>query len=150
MREILFRGKRVDNGEWVQGFYVCKKRPYFKDRGVNLEHIICDNLVIDDFNGKQFVDTIPITYSVDPETVGQYTGLTDTNGNKIFEGDLCLCDRNISKHIDKKVFEIKFDPETGFFGESDTSNIYPSDFYMCEIIGNVFDTPEFLKAGEMT
>lgn len=49
-----------------------------------------------------------------------------------------------------KVFEIKFDPETGFFGESDTSNIYPSDFYMCEIIGNVFDTPEFLKAGEMT
>lgn len=111
-------------------------------------HILGDALAV--INGKQFVDTIPITYSVDPETVGQYTGLTDTNGNKIFEGDLCLCDRNISKHIDKKVFEIKFDPETGFFGESDTSNIYPSDFYMCEIIGNVFDTPEFLKAGEMT
>lgn len=149
MREILFRGKRTGNGKWVSGYYVVRKRPYFKDKGANFEHIICDNLVIDDFNDKQFVDTIPITYSVDPETVGQYTGLTDVNGNKIFEGDLCLCDRNISKHIDKKVFEIKFDPETGFFGESDTSNICPSDFYMCEIIGNVFDTPEFLEAGEM-
>lgn len=92
-----------------------------------------------------------------PETVRYVQSLPDVridkaydkNGNKIFERDLCLCDRNISKHIDKKVFEIKFDPEAGFFGESDTSNIYPSDFYMCEIIGNVFDTPEFLKAGEM-
>ncbi|WP_418852367.1 YopX family protein [Ruminococcus sp.] len=149
MREILFRGKRIANGKWVSGYYVLRKRPYFKDKGADFEHIICDNLVIDDFNDKQFVDTIPITYSVDPETVGQYTGLTDMNDNKIFEGDLCLCDRNISKHIDKKVFEIKFDPETGFFGESDTSNIYPSNFYMCEIVGNVFDTPEFLEAGEM-
>lgn len=149
MRKILFRGKRTDNGKWVSGYYVVRKRPYLKDKGANFEHIICDNLVIDDFNDRQFVDTIPITYSVDPETVGQYTGLTDMNGNKIFEGDLCLCDRNISKHIDKKVFEIKFDPEAGFFGESDTSNICPSDFYMCEIIGNVFDTPEFLEAGEM-
>lgn len=103
MREILFRGKRTDNGEWVCGYYVLRKRPYFKDKGANFEHIICDNLVIDDFNDKQFVDTIPITYSVDPET--------------------------------------------GFFGESDTSNIYPSDFYMCEIVGNVFDTPEFFEAG---
>lgn len=70
MRKILFRGKRTDNGKWVCGYYVVRKRPYFKDKGANFEHIICDNLVIDDFNGKQFVDTIPITYSVDPETVG--------------------------------------------------------------------------------
>ena len=149
MREILFRGKRTDNGEWVSGYYVCKKRPYFKDEGVNLEHLVCRNLEIENGDCKQFVDTIMTTHVVDPETIGQYTGLTDVNGNKIFEGDLCLCDRNISKHIDKKVFEIKFDPEAGFFGESDTSNICPSDFYMCEIVGNVFDTPEFLEAGEM-
>ena len=69
--KYFFRGKRVDNGEWVYGYYVLRKRPYFKDKVVNLEHLICDNMEIEDGNYKQFVDTIPITYSVDPETVGQ-------------------------------------------------------------------------------
>lgn len=128
MRRILFRGKNLF-GKWIEGDL--------------LQYLVYGKMHIARNSwgaGGQ---------EVDPETVGQYTGLTDMNGNKIFEGDLCLCDRNISKHIDKKVFEIKFDPETGFFGESNTSNIYPSDFYMCEIVGNVFDTPEFLEVGEM-
>lgn len=128
MRRILFRGKNLF-GKWIEGDL--------------LQYLVYGKMHIARNSwgaGGQ---------EVDPETVGQYTGLTDMNGNKIFEGDLCLCDRNISKHIDKKVFEIKFDPEAGFFGESNTSNIYPSDFYMCEIVGNVFDTPEFLEVGEM-
>lgn len=132
MREILFRGKRTDNGEWVQG-YPCR----YGWIGEEKDYII-----------PNYASAL-YTAEVDPESIGQYTGLTDMNSRKIFEGDLCLCNRNIAKRIDKQVFEIKFGPETGFFGESDTSNIYPSDFYMCEIIGNVFDTPEFLKAGEM-
>lgn len=144
MREILFRGKRIANGKRVSGYYVVRKRPYFKDKGADFEHIICDNLVIDDFNDKQFVDTIPITYSVDPETIGQYTGVTDTNGNKIFEGDV------VWDSYDEDYGKVEWDNDTAKFIITfstftvDFDSVYGKEL---EIVGNVFDTPEFLKAG---
>ncbi len=147
MRKILFKGKRTDNGEWVCGYYVLRKRPYFKNKGANLEHIICDNLVIDDFNDKQFVDTIPITYSVDPETVGQYTGLTDTNGNKIFEGDIVVSDY-IDYEDERGV--IQWDSDIAKFIITfstftiDFDNVYGREL---EIVGNVYDNPEHLERG---
>ena len=69
MLEILFRAKRLDNGEWVEGYYIGPV-------GVLNVHEICD-----------IHDTTGMRVEVDPSTVCQYTGLTDKNGKQIFEGD---------------------------------------------------------------
>ena len=137
MREILFRGKRADNGEWIEGF--CSGEEY------NLyTHSIEYILRIQPLGNC-------VSLGVIPETVGQYTGLTDKNGKKIFEGDIAKLKRFEDICIGKIVFNSKtagfefwWNVKVGAYGEKAT---YKANLSVCEnieVIGNIHDNPELL------
>lgn len=127
MREILFRAKRIDNGEWVEGQYTYILNPYTESGGP-IKHLICNGTNV--FNDE-----------IDPETLCQYTGLKDKNGNRIWENDILYCGMNlrVSWHTQKAswVLSKKGWMYNHFFGES----VEPEDV---EVIGNFFDNPELL------
>ena len=145
MREILFRGKRTKSREWVYGFYC---RSTTKDS----EYVIIRNIT----------DMQP--YPVIPETVGQFTGLTDKNGKKIFEGDILqkwdvdydkcielnyIYDEEPMNATKKDVatmgrFPVYWLRNESFGYEGDDLES-PNDW---EIIGNIHDNPELLKGGQ--
>lgn len=135
MREILFRGKRVDNGEWVEGYYVCISK--------TCHYILTGNPVIAPNN-------ITVEYyRVIPETVGQYTGLTDNNGERIWEGDIVRCKQERGNEGICVVREFNGSflvcPITGNLLEMTLYSYWYNDYDLVEIIGNETDNPELLK-----
>lgn len=128
MREILFRGKRVDNGEWVYGDY----HNHNSEKSISFY--------------KAFVGTVRTMYAVIPETVGQYTGLKDKNGTRIFEGDI------IQSIESGETGEIQYLPEHAAFMIFVKSSIRRSNSYLdylanvkpsiVKVIGNIYDNPE--------
>ena len=152
MREILFRGKRIDNGEWVYGYAVkgnYKKGQIFIAKSIGIGYFFTGCITADE---------------VISETVGQYTGLIDKNGKKIFEGDICqvvytdrMCDTD-GKHYENEheMFEeVVFEKGTFCFETTieDIAFYRPIEFDIYwkqkikyfEVIGNIHDNPELLE-----
>jgi len=130
MREILFRGKRIDNGELVYG-WLCRVGDKYA------------NIVEKDTE---------VLYSVLTNTIGQYTGLTDKNGKKIFEGDIIKATDSTPEYslavIRAESYGYFIDYYFG--GEKhDTEQIRGANWFLCdEVIGNIHDNPELLEVTE--
>ena len=146
MREILFHGKRADSGEWVEGD-VLQTRYH----SGHIEY--------------QIMPQTPVSsaYPVIPETVGQYTGLTDKNGKRIFEGDILdvssdVAYGGVAVHR-LGYFVVEFhngcfmksaldDPQLSFFDNAKRKGLYhfiSTDIH--KIVGNIHDNPDILKGG---
>ena len=115
MRDILFKGKRVDNGEWTEGYFFKSWDKVFLLWGMTGD---CPNME-----------------EVVPETVGQFTGLCDKNGKKIFEGDIVESPNGTQGFIEWQNAECAFLVNIG-------DDWQTMDDCPYEVVGNIYDNKE--------
>ena len=130
-REILFRGKRIDNDEWAEGYLFKIWNRTFLLWGMTSD--------------------VPNMVEVNPETVGQFTGLTDKNSKKIFEGDIVRYETIAHNGYDG-IYKVVFEDRNGcgYFGVaySDIETCvfcYSTPASQMEVIGNIYDNKELLQ-----
>lgn len=127
-REILFRGKRADNGEWIYGYLI----------GNN---VIVGEVV--DFDEDYF--NTEFWYKVDPETVGQFTGLTDKNGTKIFDGDIVRFYDDSEDELTNGVVVFNADFCSFCVSMKGHEDVMLMSHWQYEVIVNIYDNLELLK-----
>ena len=128
MREIKFRGKRLDNGNWIRGM-LCYGRwnePLKPFPNWKLE--------------IQPIDDLMNLHVIIPETVGQYTGLKDKNGKEIYEGDIA----RLKDYHGERIVSISFYSGVYYYGGDGFSDEYMFNSSDREVIGNIHDNPELL------
>jgi len=137
MREILFRGKRLDNGDWCYGYYVS-----LADFNGNERHRIYERKSESELDGEGRI-FYPDYFDVDTATIGQFTGLVDMHKNMIFEGDIV----KYGSSIHEVVFETR--NQSGYFGiriGCETWQFQGSvPACLMEVIGNIYDNKELCK-----
>ena len=148
MRDILFRGKRKGDGKWVEGYYVMVDPVDMPDRIREPKAVIFPVYATCNWFNKYFYNAVEVL----PETVGQFAGLVDCYGKKIFEGDVLSITRgdvikgvmypNRSEIGVVEYCEGKFLMEIKH--EYERREIMPLRYI--EVIGNIHDDPELLEA----
>lgn len=132
MREILFRGKWTNNGEWVEGYF-----------GESRKKDIC--YIIKRAGGDSCSEYF-IDFEVNPETIGQFTGLLDKNGKHIFEGDIINIEYPETT-VKNCIIEYV---GASFVGSTRADNWELDGYYLLEVIGNIHDNPELFMESEDT
>lgn len=135
MREILFKANRISDGEWVEGYYV--------------EQYGSTQIYLLDEDSREYeFDCVHI----DKNTLCQYTGLTDKNGNKIWENDVVKkVDTNALGWARERYCKVSFNKMgywmiTTEYGDGYWIGEFESE--QLEVIGNIFDNPELVKEGD--
>lgn len=133
MREILFKAKRIDNGEWVEGCYAVHKGKIFIGLNIN----------------EAFYIPVLSWIEVAPETLCQFTGLCDKNGKRIWENDIVTCQTRYGGDIGKVVFHngkfcVLWNSTYHYPRNGKCENYY--DINTKNLVkGNIFDNPELLQ-----
>ena len=134
MREILFKAKRIDNGEWVEGCYLLSNEKHF----IYAEYI------------EHYCMPVIIKAEIDPETLCQFTGLCDKNGNKIWENDILMAHLDESYPEDATYETVEWGV-AGWVGHeagsTDREYLGEFDIKHFEVVGNIFDNKELLQEG---
>lgn len=140
MREILFKAKRIDNNEWVEGCYMeCNGKTFI---GINI-YIYGDIF-------KVFCTPVIRWIEVDPETICQFTGHCDKNEKKIWENDILMAHLDESYPEDAAYETVEWGV-AGWVGHEtdsvDREYLDEFDLEHYEVVGNIFDNPELLQEG---
>ena len=144
MREILFRAKRIDDGEWVEGYYA------MMGKGNLIRHYIVQNCALtglfEDPEDNMYFNDVEI----DPETIGQYTGKTDETGKKIYDKDIVgfidLTSTESGYSESSCLGEVIWSKEECCFHV--TNRLSAESWEVldeCKVVGNVFDDKELLE-----
>lgn len=135
-REILFKAKRKNNGEWVEGYYL---------NIAKINRFICTGKIKLDGAVKGII--APEMYEIDPDTICQFTGLTDKNGKKIWENDILRRDGywDIRIEFENGAFMVRNADKVQYINRVICTSISTFNIKVYEVIGDIFDNADLLE-----